>query len=80
MPTVTLPAGTLHYRVAGPADCAPPPVVFVHGLLVNAGCGTASPTRWPPRASAPTSRLAARARTPMPLDPTPTSSPAASPR
>jgi pimeloyl-ACP methyl ester carboxylesterase len=35
MPTVTVPAGTLHYRVAGPADAVAPPVVFVHGFLVD---------------------------------------------
>jgi pimeloyl-ACP methyl ester carboxylesterase len=36
MPTVELPQGTVHYRVAGPAESSQPPVVFVHGLLVNA--------------------------------------------
>jgi pimeloyl-ACP methyl ester carboxylesterase len=35
MPTVTVPAGTLHYRVAGPDDPTAPPVVFVHGFLVD---------------------------------------------
>jgi pimeloyl-ACP methyl ester carboxylesterase len=35
MPTVELPQGQVHYRVAGPADSAAPPVVFIHGLLVN---------------------------------------------
>src|SRR4029078_11633500 len=35
MPTVTIPAGTLHYRRAGPADSTTPPVVFVHGFLVD---------------------------------------------
>jgi pimeloyl-ACP methyl ester carboxylesterase len=35
MPTVTIPAGTLQYRTAGPADSSAPPVVFVHGFLVN---------------------------------------------
>jgi pimeloyl-ACP methyl ester carboxylesterase len=35
MPTVDLPHGTVSYRLAGPAD-ATPPVVFVHGFLVNA--------------------------------------------
>jgi pimeloyl-ACP methyl ester carboxylesterase len=35
MPTVDLPQGRIHYRVAGPADSSAPPVVFVHGLLVN---------------------------------------------
>jgi pimeloyl-ACP methyl ester carboxylesterase len=34
MPTVTLPAGTIHYATAGPTDAAPP-VVFVHGFLVD---------------------------------------------
>jgi pimeloyl-ACP methyl ester carboxylesterase len=35
MPTVTIPAGTLHYRTAGPATSTTPPVVFVHGFLVD---------------------------------------------
>ena len=35
MPTVTVPAGTVNYRVAGPDDSAGPPVVFVHGFLVD---------------------------------------------
>lgn len=35
MPTVELPQGRVHYRVAGPADSTTPPVVFIHGLLVN---------------------------------------------
>ena len=35
MPTVTIPAGTLHYRTAGPADSTSRPVVFVHGFLVD---------------------------------------------
>jgi pimeloyl-ACP methyl ester carboxylesterase len=33
MPEITLPHGPLHYRETGPADG--PPVVFVHGFLVN---------------------------------------------
>jgi pimeloyl-ACP methyl ester carboxylesterase len=35
MPTVDLPQGRVSYRVAGPADSTLPPVVFVHGILVN---------------------------------------------
>jgi len=35
MPTVDLPQGQLHYRVAGPDDSSAPPVVFLHGILVN---------------------------------------------
>ena len=35
MPTVDLPQGRVNYRVAGPPDSTLPPVVFVHGLLVN---------------------------------------------
>jgi pimeloyl-ACP methyl ester carboxylesterase len=31
--TIDLPAGTIHYRVSGPEDG--PPVVFVHGFLVD---------------------------------------------
>lgn len=36
MTVVELPQGTIAYRVAGPADSAQAPVVFVHGLLVDA--------------------------------------------
>lgn len=32
---IELPPGTVKYRVAGPADSSVPPVVFVHGLLVD---------------------------------------------
>ncbi len=35
MPSVTLSAGTLHYRTAGPEDSTSPPVVFVHGFLTD---------------------------------------------
>jgi pimeloyl-ACP methyl ester carboxylesterase len=36
MPTIDLPHGTVQYRVAGPETAVAPPVVFVHGFLVNA--------------------------------------------
>ncbi len=35
MPTVDVPQGRIHYRVAGPSDSDKPPVVLLHGLLVN---------------------------------------------
>jgi pimeloyl-ACP methyl ester carboxylesterase len=35
MPTIDLPHGVVHYRAAGPETAAGPPVVFVHGFLVN---------------------------------------------
>ena len=35
MPTIDLPHGPLQYRVAGPEDASAPPVVFVHGFLVD---------------------------------------------
>lgn len=35
MAEITLPQGTLTYRVAGPGDSRYPPVVFVHGFLVD---------------------------------------------
>jgi pimeloyl-ACP methyl ester carboxylesterase len=35
MPIIELPQGRVQYRLAGPANSAQPPVVFVHGLLVN---------------------------------------------
>jgi pimeloyl-ACP methyl ester carboxylesterase len=35
MPIIDLPQGRVQYRLAGPANSADPPVVFVHGLLVN---------------------------------------------
>ncbi len=36
MPTIDLPHGLVHYRVAGPERRSSAPVVFVHGFLVNA--------------------------------------------
>ncbi|HEU5267207.1 MAG TPA: alpha/beta fold hydrolase, partial [Jatrophihabitans sp.] len=36
METIDLAQGQVRYRVAGPADATEPPVLFVHGLLVNA--------------------------------------------
>jgi pimeloyl-ACP methyl ester carboxylesterase len=35
MPTIDLAQGRINYRVAGPANGGKPPVVFLHGLLVN---------------------------------------------
>ena len=35
MPIIDLPQGSLQYRVAGPAEATAPPVVFVHGFLVD---------------------------------------------
>jgi pimeloyl-ACP methyl ester carboxylesterase len=35
MPIIDLPQGRVQYRLAGPGDSAGPPVVFVHGFLVN---------------------------------------------
>jgi pimeloyl-ACP methyl ester carboxylesterase len=35
MPTVDVVHGRIHYRVAGPPDSEKPPVVLLHGLLVN---------------------------------------------
>lgn len=35
MPTIELPHGSVSYRVAGPEDAQSPPVVFVHGFLVD---------------------------------------------
>ncbi len=35
MPTIDLPAGRVEYHVSGPDESDAPPVVFVHGLLVN---------------------------------------------
>src|SRR5260370_41948337 len=32
---VDLPQGRLEYRIAGPASSSRPPVVFVHGILVD---------------------------------------------
>jgi pimeloyl-ACP methyl ester carboxylesterase len=36
MPSIDLPHGTVQYRAAGPENTDTPPVVFVHGFLVNA--------------------------------------------
>jgi pimeloyl-ACP methyl ester carboxylesterase len=35
MPSIDLPHGTVHYRAAGPENATAPPVLFVHGFLVN---------------------------------------------
>lgn len=35
MPTVDVAQGRIHYRVAGPPDSVKPPVVLLHGILVN---------------------------------------------
>lgn len=35
MDSITLPQGTITYRASGPVESAHPPVVFVHGLLVD---------------------------------------------
>jgi pimeloyl-ACP methyl ester carboxylesterase len=35
VPTIDLPQGTVHYRSAGPEVSTAPPVVFVHGFLVD---------------------------------------------
>jgi pimeloyl-ACP methyl ester carboxylesterase len=35
VPTVDLPQGRVHYRALGPEDSTLPPVVFLHGILVN---------------------------------------------
>ncbi len=40
MTTIDLPQGTVRYRVAGPERSAAPPVVFVHGFLVNGSLWT----------------------------------------
>ena len=36
MAVIDIPQGRIEYRVAGPQDSAAPPVVLLHGLLVNA--------------------------------------------
>ncbi len=45
MPHVTLPAATVEYRESGPKDSAFPPVVFVHGALVDSRLWDAVATR-----------------------------------
>lgn len=35
MPHITLPQATIDYRVVGPQDSPYPPVVFIHGILVD---------------------------------------------
>lgn len=40
MPTIDLPHGSVRYRVAGPEHPTAPPVVFVHGFLVNGSLWT----------------------------------------
>jgi len=41
MPHVTLPQATIDYRELGPADSTYPPVVFVHGIMVDERLWTA---------------------------------------
>ena len=43
MERIDLPAGTVHYRVFGPADGRP--VVFVHGFLVDTDLWSDVPER-----------------------------------
>ncbi|MFI0482264.1 alpha/beta fold hydrolase [Actinomadura sp. 9N215] len=40
MEMIDLPHGTVSYRAAGPEDAASPPVVFVHGFLVDGSLWT----------------------------------------
>jgi pimeloyl-ACP methyl ester carboxylesterase len=40
MTRIDLPHGAVRYRIAGPQDSASPPVVFVHGFLVNGSLWT----------------------------------------
>lgn len=42
MTTIELPQGTVQYSVAGPDDSTSPPVVFVHGFLVNGAIWSAA--------------------------------------
>lgn len=42
MPAVDIPQGRIAYRVAGPQDSTLPPVVLVHGLLVDASLWSAT--------------------------------------
>ena len=44
MPTVELSQGQINYRVAGPEGSSAPPVVFIHGLLVNGELWSAAAT------------------------------------
>ena len=73
MPTVTIPAGTLHYRTAGPADSTTPPVVFVHGFLVDSRLWDGVADRLAARGSAPTSSTGRSGATARRCCPTPTS-------
>ncbi len=40
MPSIELPQGQIHYHVAGPEQSDAPPVVFVHGFMVDHGLWT----------------------------------------
>ena len=48
MAQLALNQATIEYQQFGPQDSAYPPVLFVHGILVDGPCGTASPRAWPP--------------------------------
>ena len=71
MPTVTLPAGTIHYHTAGPADATAPPVVFVHGFLVDSRLWYGVAERLAGAGSVPTSSTG-RSGPPLADGPTPT--------
>ena len=80
MPIVTTPAGALNYRTFGPAESTTPPVVFVHGFLVDSSCGIPSHTAWPRRGSARISWTGRSAATARRCVPTPICHRPASPR
>ena len=49
MPQVALDQATIDYHVIGPEDSPHPPVVFVHGILVDRRLWDGWPKGWPAR-------------------------------
>ena len=75
MPTVTIPAGTLHYRTPDPPTRPRRPSCSCTASSSTARSGTASPSGSPPPASARTSSTGRSAATARRWRPTPTSAP-----
>ena len=73
MPTIDLPHGTVKYRLAGPEDAAAPPVVFVHGFLVNGSLWSDTADALANAGVAPTPPTGRSGHTPSPWARRPTS-------
>ena len=66
MPQVALDQATIDYRVLGPEDSPHPPVLFVHGILVDSRLWDRVADGLAGRVSAAICRTGRSARTPFP--------------